>query len=63
MKYRARWSTAESGCELVNTFESRDNITVTVATDIAQLILMVIGLRRCSRTNQNIVQYMYIQVS
>jgi len=59
--YRARWSTAESGCELVNTPESRDNITVTVATDIVQLILMVIGLWRYRRANQSIVQYMYIQ--
>jgi len=60
-KFRSIWSPSESGCDLVNTPKSRDNITVTVATDIAQLIIMMIGLWRYRRTGQNIVRYMYIQ--
>ncbi|KAH9953607.1 hypothetical protein BC827DRAFT_125661 [Russula dissimulans] len=60
-KFRSIWSAAELGCVLVNTPESRDNITVTVATDIAQLVIMMIGLWRYRRTGQSIVRYMYIQ--
>ncbi|KAF8269592.1 hypothetical protein EI94DRAFT_1799011 [Lactarius quietus] len=56
-------STWEGGCVLENTFQSRDNITVTVATDIALLILMLVGLIRSGsrQTNQGIFRHLYVQ--
>ncbi|KAI9511214.1 hypothetical protein F5148DRAFT_1281023 [Russula earlei] len=60
---RSEWSTTSDTCLLENTYKSRDNITVTVSTDIAQLIVMMIGLWRCRRTMtaSGIAQYLYVQ--
>ena len=56
------WSPSAGSCDLENTFHSRDNITVTVATDIAQLILMLVGLLRFRETNHGIFKHLYVQV-
>jgi len=54
------WSPASGSCVLENTFQSRDNITVNVATDLAQLIIMVVGLLRSPRT-KGIARHLYNQ--
>jgi len=59
---RSTWSTAESTCLLENTYQSRDNITVTVATDITLLILMLVGLLHSRQRNFGIVRYLWVQV-
>ncbi|KAI0291559.1 hypothetical protein BC826DRAFT_475921 [Russula brevipes] len=55
------WSPASGSCVLENTFRSRDNITVTVATDLAQLIIMVVGLLRSPRRKGSIARHLYNQ--
>jgi len=60
-KVRSIWSPASGSCVLENTFQSRDNITVTVATDLAQLIIMVVGLLRSPRA-KGIARHLYNQV-
>lgn len=40
----------------------RYNITVTTATDIAQLTIMLIGLLRCRQEKRGFLGYLYIQV-
>lgn len=59
---RATWSTEESTCLLDNTYQSRDNITVTVITDITLLVLMLVGLLRSHQRNFGIVRYLWVQV-
>jgi hypothetical protein len=61
-KVRAVWSSSVEGCDLENTFHNRDNLTVTVVTDIALLILMLVGLLRSRQTDQGIFRYLYAQV-
>lgn len=58
---RSSWSPELHGCALENTFQSRDNITVTVATDFAQLIIMLIGLLRSRQTKYGIFKHLYVQ--
>lgn len=61
-KVRSAWSASARGCALENTFQSRDNITVTVVTDIAQLILMLVGLLRSRQTKHGLFRHLYMQV-
>ncbi|KAI0270600.1 hypothetical protein BC834DRAFT_967354 [Gloeopeniophorella convolvens] len=58
---RAVWSPDPAGCVIENTFQARDNITVTVSTDLAQLTLMLVGLLRSRQTNHGIFRYLYVQ--
>ncbi|KAI0299052.1 hypothetical protein B0F90DRAFT_1818371 [Multifurca ochricompacta] len=58
---RSAWSEASGGCLLENTFQSRDNITVTVGTDFAQLILMLVGLLRSRQTKYGMFRHLYMQ--
>jgi hypothetical protein len=58
---RSAWSASARGCALENTFQSRDNITVTVATDIAQLVLMLVGLLRSRQTKYGLFSHLYVQ--
>jgi len=58
---RSTWSTEVATCLLGNTYQSRDNITVTVATDITLLILMLLGLLRSRQRNFGIVRYLWVQ--
>jgi len=60
VEVRSAWSPRAPGCVL-NTFRGRDNITVTVATDFAQLIIMLLGLLRSRQTNHGIFRYLYVQ--
>jgi len=59
---RSTWSTEVSTCLLENTYQSRDNITVTVSTDITLLILMLVGLLHSRQSNFGIVRYLWVQV-
>lgn len=61
-KVRSAWSASARGCSLENTLQSRGNITVTVATDIAQLILMLVGLLRSRQTKHGLFRHLYVQV-
>lgn len=65
MKVRSIWSTASGSCvpeNSQNTFQSRDNIIVTVSTDLAQLIIMLVGLLRFPRRKGSIARHLYNQV-
>ncbi|KAF8487176.1 hypothetical protein DFH94DRAFT_841551, partial [Russula ochroleuca] len=44
--FRSKWSNDLKRCILENSYQGRYNITVTMVTDIAQLIIMLIGLLR-----------------
>ncbi|KAH9056444.1 hypothetical protein EDB87DRAFT_1636985 [Lactarius vividus] len=55
------WSPSARVCLIENTFHSRDNITVTVATDFAQLIIMLVGLLRSRQTNYGMFRHLYVQ--
>jgi hypothetical protein len=61
-KVRATWSATEAACVFENTFQSRDNITVTMASDIALLIIMLVGLLRSRRPNYDTLRHLYAQV-
>ncbi|KAI9461944.1 hypothetical protein BJY52DRAFT_1185290 [Lactarius psammicola] len=58
---RSSWSPVARGCVLENTFKSRDNITVTVATDVAQLVIMLVGLLRSRQTKYGMFRHLYVQ--
>lgn len=58
---RATWSPSAHECLLENTFQNRDNITVTVATDFAQLIIMLVGLLRSRQTKYGMFRHLYVQ--
>ncbi|KAI9454273.1 hypothetical protein F5148DRAFT_1230294 [Russula earlei] len=57
----ASWAAVVLTCTLKNADQSRANITTTMATDIGQLILMIIGLWRCRQTEKDIVKFLYDQ--
>jgi hypothetical protein len=61
VKARSAWSSDARQCAVENTFQSRDHITVTVATDLALLIIMLIGLLRSRQTNYGIFRHLYVQ--
>ncbi len=61
MKVRAIWLPSGT-CALENTFEARDNITVSVAGDVVLLIIMLVGLLRSRQTQYGIVRHLYLQV-
>jgi hypothetical protein len=46
----------------VNTAEIRRNFIVTAVTDVAQLIIMLIGLLRSRREKRGFLRYLYVQV-
>ncbi|KAH9031888.1 hypothetical protein EDB85DRAFT_1957770 [Lactarius pseudohatsudake] len=58
---RSTWSPSAHECLLENTFQSRDNITVTVATDFGQLIIMLVGLLRSRQTKYGMFRHLYVQ--
>jgi hypothetical protein len=62
MKFRSKWSNDLKRCILENSYQGRYNITVTMVTDIAQLIIMLIGLLRSRQEKHGFHRYLYIQV-
>jgi hypothetical protein len=64
MKARSEWLNIVGRCILENNFQIRRNITVTGVTDLAQLIIMLIGLLRSPshREKRGFLRYVYIQV-
>ncbi|KAH9990371.1 hypothetical protein BJV77DRAFT_623046 [Russula vinacea] len=58
---RCKWSNVSKTCILENSFQGRYNIPVTMATDVAQLIIMLIGLLRSRREKRGFLRYLYIQ--
>jgi len=63
MKGRAKWSNELRTCVTTNSDDGRYNVTVTSATDIAQLIIMLIGLLRTRREKIGLLGHLYVQVS
>ena len=63
MKGRAKWSNELKACVKTNDDDGRLNVTVTAATDIAQLIIMLIGLLRTRRERHGLLGHLYVQVS
>ncbi|KAH9056778.1 hypothetical protein EDB87DRAFT_1634889 [Lactarius vividus] len=61
VKVHSPWSPSERRCLLENTSDGRDNVAVTVATDIAQLIIMLVGLLRSRRTKYGMFRQLYVQ--
>lgn len=61
LKAHAVWLPSGT-CALVDSFEARDNITVSVAGDIVLLIIMLWGLLRSRQTQYGIVRHLYLQV-
>jgi len=57
----ARRSAEGSTCLLSSTHTSQSNVTVTVVTDIALLILMLVGLSRSRQRKYGIVRYLWVQ--
>ncbi|KAH9162277.1 hypothetical protein EDB89DRAFT_653257 [Lactarius sanguifluus] len=55
------WSPSASRCILENTFHGRDNVTVIVASDITQLIIMLVGLLRSRQTKYGMFRHLYVQ--
>jgi hypothetical protein len=62
MKARSEWSSIVKECILENTAEIRRNFIVTAVTDVAQLIIMLIGLLRSRREKRGFLRYLYVQV-
>jgi hypothetical protein len=60
---RSKWSNISRSCTLENKFQWRYNVTATTVTDIAQLIIMFVGLWRSRREKRGFIHYLYIQVS
>jgi len=63
MKGRSKWLNGSRTCAISDTDKGRYNITVTTATDIAQLIIMLIGLWRTCRERHGLIGHLYVQVS
>jgi hypothetical protein len=63
MKGRSKWSNESKACVITNEDDGRYNVTVTAATDIAQLIIMLIGLLRTRRERHGLLGHLYVQVS
>jgi len=63
MKGRSKWSNELRACVITNEDDGRYNVTVTPATDIAQLIIMLIGLLRTRREKDGLLGHLYVQVS
>jgi hypothetical protein len=62
MKLRSQWSDVSRKCISQNSLQGRYNIIVTTVTDIAQLIIMLIGLLRSRQEKRGFFRYFYIQV-
>ena len=62
MKLHSEWSNVLKHCILEDTYHGRYNVTVTTVTDVAQLIIMLIGLLRSRREKRGFLHYLYIQV-
>jgi hypothetical protein len=63
MKGRFKWSNKSRACVITNDDHGRYNVTVTTATDIAQLIIMLIGLLRTRGERHGLLGHLYAQVS
>jgi hypothetical protein len=63
MKGRAKWSNESRACVLTNDDDGRYSVTVTSATDIGQLIIMLIGLLRTGQERNGLLGHLYVQVS
>ncbi|KAH9170728.1 hypothetical protein EDB89DRAFT_1250978 [Lactarius sanguifluus] len=61
VRIRSAWSPSAHECLVENTFQNRNNITVTVATDFAQLIIMLVGLMRSQQTKYGMFRHLYVQ--
>jgi len=62
MKARSKWSDVIKKCILDSSTRMRYNITATTVTDVAQLIIMLVGLLRSRREKHGLLRYIYIQV-
>jgi hypothetical protein len=62
MKMRSKWSNDLRRCITTSAIQGRYNITVTTVTDIAQLIIMLIGLVRSRREKAGFLRYLWLQV-
>jgi hypothetical protein len=62
MEARSTWSPTLATCVLENTFESRDNITVTMASDVVMLVIMLVGLLHSRQSTHGVVRHLYAQV-
>ncbi len=63
MKIHTKWSNVYRACVPQNSNQGRYSVTVTAATDIAQLVIMLIGLLRTRRERRGLLRYLYVQVS
>lgn len=63
MKGRAKWSDELRACVIANDDDGRYSVLVTSVTDIAQLIIMLIGVLRTPRTRNSLLGHLYVQVS
>lgn len=59
---RAEWSSISRNCALGNFTRGRYNIVATTVNDVAQLVIMLIGLLRTRREKHGFLRYLYIQV-
>ncbi|KAN0118261.1 hypothetical protein V8E52_005522 [Russula decolorans] len=58
---RAKWSNELRACAITNDDDGRYTVTVTLATDIGQLIIMLIGLLRTPRARNGLLGHLYVQ--
>ncbi|KAH9990347.1 hypothetical protein BJV77DRAFT_621876 [Russula vinacea] len=59
---RSKWSNVSNACTLENPILLRYNMTVTTVTDVAQLIIMLIGLlRSLPKNHRGLLRYVCIQ--
>ncbi len=63
MKIHTKWSNVYRACVPQNSNQGRYSVTVTAATDIVQLVIMLIGLLRTRRERRGLLHYLYVQVS
>jgi hypothetical protein len=61
-KAHAQWSDLSRTC-ILDDSSFRYNINATTVTDVAQLMIVLIGLLRSRREKRGFLRYLYIQVS
>jgi hypothetical protein len=61
MKIHTKWSNVSRACVAQNSNQGRYSVTVTAATDIAQLVIMLIGLLRTCPEGRGLLRYLYVQ--
>ena len=62
MKIRSKWSNVSRACTTPSSNAEQYNLIALAATDIAQLVIMSIGLLRTRRERRGLLRYLYIQV-